>query len=252
MVIATTRGLSMAHEIYMDRGLRVRELRKAGKKTIGYICLYPPVEIITALGMAPFRVFGDMNEPITAADQVSTTVVCPFLRSIIDLGIKGKFDFLDGIVGAHTCDIGMTLLISWRDYVKDAPFTHLIDVPHTDHAPAVDYFEGQINSFKRHLEEFAGEKLTDDKLKKACELHNKQRKLVRELYDLRKSDPPMLNSIENIEVMVALFSLPVDEGNELLEDVIREIKGRSIRPHRRRRDCWCGALFLTTRHFTSS
>jgi len=234
MGTTTTKGLSRAHEIYVDRGNRARELRKAGKKVIGYICLYPPVEIITALGMVPFRVFGDMSEPITAADQVSTTVVCPFLRSIIDLGLKGKFNFLDGIVGAHTCDIGMTLVISWRDYVKDAPFTHLIDVPHTDHAPAVDYFEGQINSFKRHLEEFAGEKLIGDKLKKACDLHNKQRKLVRELYDLRKSDPPLLTSVESLEVLVSLFSLPVEEGNDLLEKVIREVKERKDRPAKKK------------------
>ena len=230
MVTATAKGLSRAHGIYADRGWRARELRKAGRKIIGYICLYPPVEIITALGMAPFRIFGDMSEPITAADQVSTTVVCPFLRSIIDLGIKGKFDFLDGAVGAHTCDIGMTTIIAWRDYIKDAPFTHLIDVPHTDHAPAVDYFEGQLNFFKKHIEELAGEKLSEDKLKQACELHNKQRKLVRELYDLRKSDPPGLTSPENLEVMVSLFSLPVEEGNELLEEVIRDVKERGIKP----------------------
>ena len=234
MVTATIKGLSRAHEIYADRGKRVRELRKAGQKIIGYICLYPPIEIITAMGMVPFRIFGDMSEPITAADQVSTTVVCPFLRSIIDLGIKGKFDFLDGAVGAHTCDIGMTTIIAWRDYIKDAPFTHLIDVPHTDHAPAVDYFEGQINFFKKHIEELAGEKLSEDKLKKACELHNKQRKLVRDLYDLRKSDPPRLTSMENLEVMVSLFSLPVEEGNELLEEVIKNVKERSIQPAKKK------------------
>jgi len=234
MVTATAKGLSRAHGIYADRGKRMRELRKAGQKIIGYICLYPPVEIITAMGMVPFRIFGDMSEPITAADQVSTTVVCPFLRSIIDLGIKGKFDFLDGAVGAHTCDIGMTTIIAWRDYIKDAPFTHLIDVPHTDHAPAVDYFEGQINFFKKHIEELAGEKLSEDKLKKACELHNEQRRLVRELYDLRKSDPPRLTSPENLEIMVSLFSLPVEEGNELLEEVIKDVKERSIQPSKKK------------------
>jgi benzoyl-CoA reductase subunit C len=234
MVTATARGLTRAREIYADRGKRVRELRKAGKKIVGYICLYPPIEIITALGLVPFRVFGDMSEPITAADKVSTTVVCPFLRSIIDLGIKGKFDFLDGVVGAHTCDIGMTLVISWRDYIKDAPFTHLLDVPHTDHLPAIDYFEGQINHFKRHIEEFSGVKLTDDKLKKACELHNKQRALVRRLYDLRKSDPPLLTSVENIEVLVAVFSLPVEEGNALLEEVIKEVSERNVRPAKKK------------------
>ena len=115
MAIDTKKGLNLAKEIYQDRGRRVLELRKAGKKVIGYLCLYPPVELITALGLVPFRIFGDMSEPITAADRVSTTVVCPFLRSILDLALKGKFDFLDGTVGAHTCDIGMTTVIAWRD-----------------------------------------------------------------------------------------------------------------------------------------
>jgi len=234
MVTAISKGLSLAHQIYADRGKRVRELSEAGKKVVGYVCLYPPVELITASGMVPFRIFGDMSEPITAADQVSTTVVCPFLRSIIDLGLKGKFNFLDGIAGAHTCDIGMTLIIAWRDSKIARPFTHFIDVPHTDQAAAVDYFEGQLNSFKRHLEEFSGNKITDDRLKAAAELYNKQRKLVRELYDLRKSDPPLLNSIENLEVMVSLFSLPVEEGNTLVEEVIREVKERSNRPAKKK------------------
>jgi benzoyl-CoA reductase subunit C len=224
MAIVNKKGLALAKEIYTNRGQRVNELRKDGRKIVGYICLYPPVEIISALGLVPFRIFGDMSESITVADQVSTTVVCPFLRSIIDLGMKGKFNYLDGVIGAHTCDIGANLIMQWRDYVKDVLFTHLLDVPHTDHAPAVDYFTGQINSLKRHLEELAGEKLTDDKLKKAVELHNRQRKLVRELYDLRKSDPPMLTSIENLEVLVSVFSLPVEEANNLLEHVIKEVK----------------------------
>ena len=106
------------------------------------------------------------------------------------------------------------------------PLLILLTCPIQTTLPAVDYFQGQINSFKRHLEEFAGEKLTDDKLRKACELHNKQRKLVRDLYELRKPDPPLLSSTENIEILVSLFSLPVDEGNQLLEDVIKEVKER--------------------------
>ena len=234
MAIDTKKGLNLAKEVYQDRGHRVQELRKAGKKVVGYLCLYPPVELITALGLVPFRIFGDMSEPITAADRVSTTVVCPFLRSILDLALKGKFNFLDGIVGAHTCDIGMTIIIALRDSKIGTPFTHFIDVPHTDNESSVEYFEGQLNSFKRHLEEFAGEKITGEKLKKAVELHNRQRKLVRDLYDLRKSDPPLLTSMENLEVMVSLFSLPVEEGNTLLEEVIKEVKERKVKPSKKK------------------
>lgn len=232
MAIATKKGLTLAKEIYADRGRRVRELRKAGKKIIGYLCLYPPIEMITALGLVPFRVFGDMSEPITI--ERSTTTICPFLRSLGDLAAKGRFDFLDGIVGAHSCDIGAGFVITWRSYAEKAIFTHNIDVPHTDHPAAVDYFAGQLNSFKRHLEELTGQELTDDKLKAAAELHNRQRKLVRELYDLRKSDPPLLTSMENLEVLVSLFSLPVVEGNELLLEVIKEVKERKDKPARKK------------------
>jgi benzoyl-CoA reductase/2-hydroxyglutaryl-CoA dehydratase subunit BcrC/BadD/HgdB len=156
--------------------------------------------------------------------------VCPFLRSIIDLGIKGKFKFLDGIVGAHTCDIGMTTVSTWRDSSIGTPFTHYLDVPHTDNADSVGYFEGQLNSFRRHIEEFGRTEITDGSLKKACGLHNKQRRLVRDLYDLRRSDPPLLTSVENLELMVSLFSLPVAEGNALLKDVIREVEERKNKP----------------------
>jgi benzoyl-CoA reductase/2-hydroxyglutaryl-CoA dehydratase subunit BcrC/BadD/HgdB len=76
--------------------------------------------------------------------------------------------------------------------------------------------------------------LTDDKLAKAIELHNTQRKLVRQLYDLRKPDPPLLTSMENLEVLVALFSLPVDEGNELLENVIADVQERKDKPDKKK------------------
>ena len=57
---------------------------------------------------------------------------------------------------------------------------------------------------------------------------------MRDLYELRKSDPPLLTSMENLEVMVSLFSLPVEEGNALLEDVIREVKERKVKPRKKK------------------
>ncbi|MEE8204954.1 MAG: hypothetical protein V3T68_02775, partial [Dehalococcoidales bacterium] len=56
-------GLSRAVAIYKDRALRTAELKAEGKKVIGYICAYPVLEILTALKIVPFRIFGDINEP---------------------------------------------------------------------------------------------------------------------------------------------------------------------------------------------
>jgi benzoyl-CoA reductase/2-hydroxyglutaryl-CoA dehydratase subunit BcrC/BadD/HgdB len=57
--------------------------------------------------------------------------------------------------------------------------------------------------------------------------------LVRELYDLRKSDPPLISGTEIIEVMVALMSIPVNEGSELLRQIIGEVKARTDGPKKK-------------------
>jgi benzoyl-CoA reductase/2-hydroxyglutaryl-CoA dehydratase subunit BcrC/BadD/HgdB len=63
-------GLAAVARYYQDYGLRARELKGQGKKVIGYLCALTPVEIITAAGLVPFRIKGDVNEPITRAEAL--------------------------------------------------------------------------------------------------------------------------------------------------------------------------------------
>ena len=53
---------------YQDYGVRARELKNEGKKVIGYVCSFVPLEIISASGAIPFRVRGNVHEPITKGD----------------------------------------------------------------------------------------------------------------------------------------------------------------------------------------
>ena len=98
------RGLAAADKYYQDYGSRARELKKQGKRIMGYLCAFTPVEIITAAGFIPFRIKGDVNEPITKADAEMETIVCPLVRSCFHVSLKGKYEFLDGIVIPHACD----------------------------------------------------------------------------------------------------------------------------------------------------
>jgi len=232
MVEEASHGLSRVRQIYQDRPHRVRELRAEGKKVMGYLCIYPVLEMITALDLVPYRIFGDMREPITKADAYLPTVVCPFLRSCLDLGLKGKYDFLDGVVMAHICDVGAGLAGIWNMTVK-MPYSHFIDTPHTIHETAQEQQRGLLKDFQKTLESFTGKELSPGRLREAIEAHNQQRALVRELYDLRKPGPPLISGTETLQVMVALMSLPVEEGSELLREVINEVKERRDGPPRK-------------------
>jgi bcr-type benzoyl-CoA reductase subunit C len=229
MSTATKKGLARVQELYLDRPQRVKELRAEGKKIIGYLCIYPVTEMMTALDLVPYRVLGDMRESITKADAYLPPVVCPFLRSCLDLGLKGKYDFLDGMVTSHICDVGSSLSSIWHYTVK-TPFHYNIDTPHTVHETALNQTKGVMKASQKALEEFTGEKITDTKLKKAIILHNKQRAMVRELYELKKQDPPLISGAETLKTIKVIQSIPVAEGNALLRDIISEVKTRKNKP----------------------
>jgi bzd-type benzoyl-CoA reductase N subunit len=225
------KGLARAKEIYRNRDERAKELKKEGKKIIGYFCCYPPLEIMTALDFVPFRILGDMREPITAADSCLPTIICPFTRSCMDLGLKGRYDFLDGVVGSHSCDTTQNVHAIWRYYLKPV-YSHFLDVPHVVHQPSVKFFKAELATFKKTLEEFAGREISLESLRQAIKVCNEQRALVRELYELRKAEPPPLSGTEMTQIVVALLSLPVAEGIELLKGIIEEVKERRDGPQR--------------------
>jgi len=228
VVKEASKGLASVKEIYQDRPRRVKELRAEGKKVIGYVCLYPVLEMLTAADLIPYRLFGDMREPISRSDPYYPTVACPFIRSLLDIGLKGRYNFLDGVVMSHACEAAERLAPPWFAFVKESgAFSHFMDVPHTILRPdSQEYFRAIVGDFKDRLEAYTGKELTAERLKEAIKVHNQQRALVRELYELRKPDPPLISGTDILQVMIALMSLPVDEGNKLLEEVISEVKER--------------------------
>ncbi|MDD5168269.1 MAG: 2-hydroxyacyl-CoA dehydratase, partial [Syntrophales bacterium] len=74
-----------------------RELKKAsGKKIVGYVCSYTPEEIILAAGAHPMRLFGS-KENIHLADSHLQSYCCSVVRGILEEGLSGRLDFLDGL-----------------------------------------------------------------------------------------------------------------------------------------------------------
>lgn len=222
---STSDGLAAVNEYYRDYGSRARELKSQGSRIIGYLCAFTPVEIISAAGFIPVRIKGDVNEPITRADTQMETIICPLVRSCFDMALKGKYDFIDGLVIPHACDSITRTYDIWK-YSLDVPYSHLINLPHSIDDSSLEFFREELNAFKRSLGRFAGKEISDKSLARAVKAYNQNRLLVRELYELRKSDPPQISGTEMTKILVAMMSIPVGECNELLPGIIDEVKRR--------------------------
>jgi bzd-type benzoyl-CoA reductase N subunit len=222
-------GLAAADKYYQDYGYQARELKRQGKRIMGYLCAYVPVEMLTAAGFIPFRIKGDVNEPITKADAEMETIVCPLVRSCFDMSLKGKYEFLDGIVIPHACDSICRTYNIWQ-YTLNLPYSHLINMPHGTDDSSLNFYKAELNTFRRSLGRFARKEISDQSLKRAIQLYNQNRAKVRELYQLRKSDPPLISGVELTKTLVAAVSLPVEEATKLIGSVIDEVKQRKTIP----------------------
>ena len=224
------KGLAWAKTLYQNRSQRARELRKEGKKVVGYLCAFPPRELITAAGLVPYRIMGTL-EPVTDADACLETLMCPYVRSFFDLGLKGRYDFVDGMIWPHTCDNIHKSCDIWKHYMHHQYF-HFLDIPHMTDPSSFEFFTKELKVLKQSLEKFSGADIADQRLKDATHLHNENRALLRRLSLLRKQDPPLVSGTEMTQVTVAVLSMPVDESNDMLRSIIDEVSTRRDGPQK--------------------
>jgi bcr-type benzoyl-CoA reductase subunit C len=217
--------LTTVERYYKDYGVRAKELKAEGKKVIGYVCSFVPLEIITAAGCIPFRVRGNVHEPITKGDTLLETIVCPYYRSCFDLSLKQKYDFLSGMVIPHGCDSMVRSYSAWS-YSLSFSYFHFVNIPTTCDESSVEFFNAELNTFRRSLEKFAGKAIADDDLAQVIRVYNKNRDKVRALYEFRKTDPPLISGTELTMALTVGSSLPIGEANTLFDQVLAEIGRR--------------------------
>ncbi len=218
-------GMAKAEQYYSNYGLRARELKESGRKVLGYLSALCPVEILTASGVVPLRLKGNVSEPVTKADAYMETMVCPFVRNTFDTALKGKYSFLDGMVLSHQCDSIDRTFDVWS---QDAGYQywHFINYPHVTDDPSIEFTNDILRLFIQSLEKFTGNRISDQTLAESIHKHNQNRQAMRDLYSLRKDDAPRISGAEMMMVQVAAMSLPVDESTALIRSVIAEVSQR--------------------------
>ncbi len=200
---------------------------RTGGKVIGWLCTYSPVEIMYAAGMLPVRILGT-HEVQDVTDRYLFPTVCPFSRDALAQGLKGRYDYLDGLNMARTCSHVQGTFDNWKNYVP-TPFIYYIWFPcHLASSRAKPCLIGEFVDFKQALEKFTGKPISEDDLDRSIELYNTNRKLMKQVYEFRKSDEPPITGAEAMEMVVASQLMDVAEHNKLLEQLLEELPNRQL------------------------
>ncbi len=200
---------------------------RTGGKVMGYFCTYVPEELLYAAGVLPVRILGS-HEPQDVTEPHIFGMFCPFCRDCLAQGLKGRYDYLDGLMISQSC---LHIRQAYTSWVKHRPveFDYYLCMPHKVQSPrAVPYLTGELEVFREKVEEWTGTKITDEKLDSAIEIYNENRRLLHQIYELRKGDHPPLTGEEAMEMTMAGQMMDKAEHNEELKRLLAELPGREL------------------------
>lgn len=195
---------------------------------VGWSCTYTPEEIIYAAEALPVMVSGDLGST-SLADAALPRNVCSFARSCLDAALSGDYEYLDGYVVSNCCDNSGKIYDLWRYHV-DIPYFHLINTPHTNTENAHNFFYEELQRFRASLEDALECQISDESLRKASEIYNENRVLLKKAYDLKSEAPPLISGVEALEMILSSLVTPKPEHNRLLRQLVSEVAGRPDPP----------------------
>ncbi len=198
---------------------KIDYLKSLDKPTIGWFSTYTPEEIVYAAGMIPFRITGECGASSIKSRAILFGNLCPYILSCLEEGMQDLYGFLDGAVIMNTCDARRRLYDAWRRYIKTS-FTHLIDLPKVVTPESRDYFRKELLKFKMAMEKHFGCNITTDSLKEAISQCNTTRRLLKQLYELRKQRNVLISGSEVLAIMKASVSGNRTEFNKMLQALL--------------------------------
>jgi benzoyl-CoA reductase subunit C len=197
--------------------------KRTGGKIMGYFCTYVPEEILYAAGILPVRILGS-HEPQDVTEPHIFGMFCPFCRDCLAQGLKNRYDYLDGLMIAQSCLHIRQAYTSWIKH-KPVEFEKFLCMPHKVQSPhAYEFLSEELIVFKKEIEQWTGKKITDKDLENAIKIYNENRRLMKQLYDLRKRDNPPITGEDVMEIVIAMQMMDKAEHNKMLKEILTKLE----------------------------
>ncbi len=201
-----------------------KSLKEKGHLLAGYMCTHVPEEILYAAGIVPVRILSSHESQAVSRGYIHETY-CSFSHDCAYQALQHNYDFLDLIATSSSC-IHMSEAFSvWARFGGFQDKSYLIPYPHIIHAkPAGKLLVNSFGEFKQYVEKLAKKPVTDDDLEGAIRVYNQNRRLLKRLWEFLRYDRPPITGPDVAAVTLASQVMDKRECNQMLEQLIEELK----------------------------
>ncbi|WP_233120175.1 double-cubane-cluster-containing anaerobic reductase [Tissierella creatinophila] len=220
----------LMEEVEALRGVnsvKIKEAHENGERVVGMYCVFSPSEIAIAAGAIPVTLCGTTQEPIEAAERELPRNLCPLIKSSYGFAITDKcpyFYFSDVLLAETTCD-GKKKMYELMGKIKPM---HVMNLPQTaEGEESLVFWENEMKKFKTFLENEFNVDITDEKLRDAIKLMNRERIAMKRLHKLNAHKPAPISGMDMMTSQwLKGFNVDRENGIKLIEDLIEEVEER--------------------------
>ncbi len=178
-------------------------------KVAGHFQVFFPEEVAHAAGLLPVKIAGGGG---TVQARQADARIAAFVCSIM--------------VVPNICDAARNGCAVWARSIPGVRVETLYHPQNTRSAHAVSYLAQEYRRIGRVVEEVAGRRVTDHALRQSIAVFNENRRLLREVYRIKRETPWLLSAVESYLLVRSAGLMPREEHNRLLRRVLELLPER--------------------------
>lgn len=204
----------------------VKKWREGGGKVVGHFQVYFPEEIAHAAGLLPVKMRGAQVEGMEGQSHFGS-YLCSIIKTCLEMALTKKIE-LDMFVSHPICDAARNLAAIWsRNFDYNCQILYLPQNPNSKHSH--QYLTHEYNRLQRDLEAISGKKVTEEDLRNSLKIYNEGRRLLRELYDIKRETPWLIAPEDAYALTNLAGFIPREEYNEFMKAILPQIKERPLK-----------------------
>jgi benzoyl-CoA reductase subunit C len=196
---------------------------KRGAQVIGTFPMNFPIELVHASGALPTIIQED-RAPITAGRNMLYEFYCAYTRSISDQAATEKLDFVDGFFFVDHCISLIGAVDAMRYALPDKPMFLAQFIASMDEPWSEPVVRKKIESLLSQLRDFTGASISAEDLSNSIRAFNRNRRLLRQLYALRRTGRTQLTSRQMQALVKSSMVMDVDEHSEILTGLVQSLE----------------------------
>jgi benzoyl-CoA reductase/2-hydroxyglutaryl-CoA dehydratase subunit BcrC/BadD/HgdB len=206
----------------------IRKWKKGtGKKVVGHTIPDVPEELIYAFGFLPVSLIGT-DKPLKKAPSRLPDNACSLARSNLELVLSYEGDLFDGFVLPQVCDTTQHLSDIWRISFPDKYVESFLAPRQADRPSARYWVKEEIERLVSSLTQWSGKSLKDEDLRESIRIHNENKELLKEIYEIKRKNPGTLSNKDLFALIKLSMQVDKIEFNNSLKKIKEGLKIKKV------------------------